>query len=34
MSRLERSDETLLIVQRHLDHYLDTEVAAPKPRRR
>jgi TetR/AcrR family transcriptional repressor of nem operon len=34
MSRLERSDETLRTVQRHLDHYLDTEVAAPKPRRR
>jgi TetR/AcrR family transcriptional repressor of nem operon len=34
MSRLERSDERLRAVQRHLDHYLDTEVAAPKPRRR
>jgi hypothetical protein len=34
MSRLERSDETLRVVQRHLDRYLDTEVAAPKPRRR
>jgi TetR/AcrR family transcriptional repressor of nem operon len=34
MSRLERSDETLRVAQRHLDRYLDTEVAAPKLRRR
>ena len=34
MSRLERSNETLGVVQRHLDHYLDAEVAAPKARRR
>jgi TetR/AcrR family transcriptional repressor of nem operon len=34
MSRLERSDETLRVAQRHLDRYLDTEVAAPKRRRR
>jgi TetR/AcrR family transcriptional regulator, transcriptional repressor for nem operon len=31
MSRLERTDDALRKVQRHLNHYLDTEVAAPRP---
>ncbi len=29
MSRLERNDDALRKVQRHLNHYLDTEIAAP-----
>jgi hypothetical protein len=31
MSRLERNDAALRKVQRRLNHYLDTEVAASQP---
>ena len=34
MNRLERGDETLRRIQRHLNGYLDTEVALAKPRAR
>jgi TetR/AcrR family transcriptional regulator, transcriptional repressor for nem operon len=30
MSRLERNDHALRLVQQHLNHYLDTEVAPPR----